>query len=190
MFASKFKRSASILTAAAATALSVGIALAPAANAAVGDTPQACAVSGSVTVNTPSPTTFTNDTFNFTGVTIICAGLPTSPLFGTYVGVSASGNAWGLAGLGEDCLEGEGEGHFTGGSNGTATITGGEFSFVRAAVGVEVQGSIIGTIAGVSHDIVFDAALAFVPTAGGCFPAGSGTTTADLIGAAVLTGNS
>jgi hypothetical protein len=146
----------------------------------------ACTVDGKVTVtNGPpsatAPAVANPDSFQFSGVTINCQG--TSPIAGNWAGVTANGGSSSNAGGGETCAEAKGGGSFTGGTNGSGSITGGSFTFTRAGALVHVSGSINSTAGTFS----FVAELTFVPTAGGCFPGGSGTTTnADMRGAAVI----
>jgi hypothetical protein len=148
----------------------------------------ACTVVGEVTVTNgpPDPNTpaaSNPDSFEFTGVTIQCVG--TSPIGGTYTGVEASGGSSSNTGGGETCAEAKGGGSFRAGTNGTDSITGGAFTFVRAGLAVQVTGD-IDTTAGT---FPFAASLSFVPTSGGCDPLDAHpntTTTADMTGTAEI----
>ena len=188
----KIRRSFALLSVAGAAAAT--IAALPASAGSATDT-AACTVVGSVTVNPgPAPTgSSSTDSFAFASTTISCPALPTSPAAGTWTGVTASGTAESVTnpvtGLHENCAEGAGSGHFTGGANGTKSITGGDFTFVREGALVEVVGSIHAHDAATGQDQTYDfnADLTFVPSTGSCaVPPGSGSTTASMTGVAVI----
>lgn len=195
----KIRRSFAFLSVAGAAAAT--IAALPASAGSATDT-AACTVVGSVSVAPgPAPTgASSTDVFNFASTTISCPLLPTSPAAGTWTGVTATGTADSVTnpvtGLHENCAEGASTGgpagftgHFTGGVNGTKTITGGDFTFLREGALVEVLGSIHAHDSATGQDQTYDfnAELTFVPSTGGCaVPPGSGTTTASMTGVAVI----
>jgi len=163
----------------------VGAVTASAANAGT------CVVQGSVTTS-PGPqgtsAATSTDAFAFNATTITCEG--TSAVSGTWANVTANGNADGTApGTHETCAEGQGGGNITGGTN-TATgvnLTTSPFTFNRVGAAVVVHGT-LNTSAGLSA--TFTAHLSFVPQSGGCFPLGSGPTTASMTGTANIVSTS